>query len=731
VPDTPEVAGIDARFRRSRMHTVLGDLLERAIAVRAVVRIEDVQWLDDASREVFEAVLRRIDRLPWIVCTTRHPGSTPVGPARLAERHTLELSPLSADETALLAERAAGAAGFPEGWADTIAARAEGHPVFTIELAAAARTQGIDALPDSVEAAITARLDALSAADRVLVREASVVGFASTLPLLGAALGAPTADPARWRGLEALVRVDPDGTVLFRHTLLHRVAYDGLSFRRRRELHRAAGEAIETGAFAADERANLLSLHFHRAEDWERAWTYSVDAARRAHDLTAVVEAIEYYRRALDSARGVPTLDPAAHAGAAEALGDLLELAARYNEAGKAYATSRRLIGGRTALQARLVRKEGVLRERAGRYSQALTWYSRGLRPLATVGPDDGADAVAERARLTLAYAGVRYRQGRYRDTARLAERAVEDAEHADDLHSLGHATYLRSIAETSLGRRDAVLYGQRALALYEELGDHLGQANVLNNLGIAAYYDGRWTDALELYGRSRAARQRAGDSLGGAVAANNIGEVLSDQGRLDEAVALFATAQRAFEDADYPIGVGLALSNRGRAATRGGRPDDGLELLDTAVARLRGIRALPLAFEAETRRVECLLVLGRVADAEGAAADLLGRLRTHHGDEVLVVALLRAQGWLALSRGDRAAALTLGRDALGRAEALDARFEEALTLQLLAELDDTGAGDGSAESDGSPPPAERSRRIFASLGVHPAPAVPAVARQS
>ena len=40
------------------------------------------------------------------------------------------------------------------------------------------------------------------------------------------------------------------------------------------------------------------------------------------------------------------------------------------------------------------------------------------------------------------------------------------------------------------------------ALPIYEELGDLLGQANALNNLGVDAYYEGRWQEALETYER-------------------------------------------------------------------------------------------------------------------------------------------------------------------------------------------------------------------------------------
>ena len=46
----------------------------------------------------------------------------------------------------------------------------------------------------------------------------------------------------------------------------------------------------------------------------------------------------------------------------------------------------------------------------------------------------------------------------------------------------------------------DTATYAQRALDLYEEVGDLAGQADMANNLGIIAYYDGRWDDTLDWY---------------------------------------------------------------------------------------------------------------------------------------------------------------------------------------------------------------------------------------
>ena len=112
----------------------------------------------------------------------------------------------------------------------------------------------------------------------------------------------------------------------------------------------------------------------------------------------------------------------------------------------------------------------------------------------------------------------------------------VELAHEIGHLPGLAHGYFLLHIAHTATGHPDRAAFRGLALPIYEELGDLLGQAHVLNNLGIEAYYEGRWDEALDLYGRSKEARTRIGDVVNAALVANNIGEIHSDQGRLAEA---------------------------------------------------------------------------------------------------------------------------------------------------------------------------------------------------
>ena len=70
---------------------------------------------------------------------------------------------------------------------------------------------------------------------------------------------------------------------MFKHALTHDVAYESLLVQRRKQLHRTIGLAIEElYADRLAEHYETLAHHFHRAEDWPRAFEYLVKAADKA-----------------------------------------------------------------------------------------------------------------------------------------------------------------------------------------------------------------------------------------------------------------------------------------------------------------------------------------------------------------------------------------------------------------------------------------------------------------
>ena len=707
VPMTPETEQIEPAFRRERIFKTVEEFLLRVLVMPTLIVFEDTHWIDDASHSVLLHLVRSSAPRPWLVAITRRPQGLPFENGH----RLLELSALPGEDTARLALAAAGEVALSEELLGEVSERSGGNPLFVRELVAASRAAGGGAaLPETVETLITTRIDTLEPGDRFLLRNASVLGSRFELDLLADVLADELEDVGdldRWRRLGEFVAWEGTNELRFRHDLFRTVAYEGLSFRRRREIHGRVGTVLESRAeLGSVELAPLLSLHFLHAEDYERAWRYSVAVGQLAQHRFANVDAAELFQRALTAAEHLE-LPPLEVAHVAEALGDVCELAARYEEAGDAYRRARELAAD-GLVQSRLMRKEGILRERLGSYPEALDWYGRGLQAL----DDSAADSngLQGRVQLELATAGVKYRQGQFDEGIHWSSQAAEHAEQADDRAALGHAYFLLHLNHISLGEKDDE-HARLALPMLEEAGNLVLQSNVVNNLGIEAYYAGRWDEASELYRQSGALSERVGDVVNVARAQNNEGEIVSDQGKLEEAEELFLEARRVWRAARYPVGIALATSNLGRVAARTGRFDEALELLAEALTDFEALGSQAFGHETQARRAESFVLAGRFQEALEVAPTVL---EAAGENRILYPFLERLHGYALVQarRPDEARphferSLALGRE-------LEADYEVALTLEALGR---TRLGDPNAEAE--------SKAILERLGVVSTPRVP------
>ena len=678
VASTREVDELQPAFRRTRLHGALETLLQRLLPGPSALLLEDVHWMDEASSELLRHLAGHLASHPWFVCATRRPGpggfsaaeGTPPVPAV-----TMRLEPLAPEEAKALVRAAD--VGVDDEEAEAIAGRAGGNPLFLQELVAA-RAHADDAeedeLPETVEAVVASRIDRLSGADRALLRWASVLGQAFPGELVAAVVEdeAAAGDSDAWNRLAEFVERDPDvpGGFRFRHALIRDAAYAGLSFRRRAALHaRAAVEFERLGG----EQVEVLSLHYFYGERWADAWRTSIAAGERAQAKFANVDAAEFYARALEAARRLRDVPAGERARVWEARGDVCELAGLYAQAIEAYRNARR-----AAPSPRLLLKEGNIRERAGDYAGALRWYRRGLKAAGDAGE---RELVVD---LRVGYAGTRYRQGHFADAIRWARDAVDLGHELDYLPGLAHGYFLLHLAHTSIGHPDRAAFRGLALPIYEELGDLLGQAHVLNNLGIEAYYDGRWDEALELYGRSKAARSRIGDVVNVALVANNIGEIHSDQGRLDEARALFEESRDVAARAGGQLTAAVATLNLGRLAAREGRFDEAQTLVAEALVALEALDAHNFVLEAQARLAEVTAAAG--AAEEGLRLAEEGLVDASDVDTPLLVGAIlhRARGLALRAGGDEAEALRSFEASLEAARAVGADYELALALTAL-----------------------------------------------
>jgi class 3 adenylate cyclase/tetratricopeptide (TPR) repeat protein len=709
-PETAETKQLDDRFRRARLNDAVYELLARLLRQPTLLVFEDVHWADEATADLLGHLELQAADVPWLLCATRRDVETGFAPQEGSNTTTIRLQPLNPQSAAELVAAVTEDSPFPPHQIAALAERSGGNPLFLRELLGAARSAGIETLPDSVEGLIMARIDRLEPFDRNVLRRASVVGRRFAREYLSSVLDeVPPEDDPVWRRLSEFI-ANENGTLTFSHALIRDGAYEGLPYKLRRTLHAQVGDSI---AFACgetpDDQAELLSLHFFHAQRFTEAWRFSLVAADRANVIYANVEAAEFYGRALTAAHHVKNLAQAEIARVQEALGDVCTRMGAYEKAGAAFRAVRRTAKGDPIANARLLLKISTTQAPLHRYSQALASISRGLRALEDM---DTADAIGQRADLMAHYAWFLYDEGRYGEVIKWCNVAIREAERSGNRSALARAYRDLDLAYVGLGRPKDAIHSIKALELSEELGDLSSAAAVLNNLGMFAYLQGRWGEALEFLRRASETDKRTGDLVNVAFATNNIGELLSDQGRFNEAKALFMEALRVWQAAGHRRMVAAAKRFLARNASRAGEFDEALRLFGEARAGAEHVGARADVIEIDAKLAECYAFQGEASLALKMVEETLDHAESFAGASVWKPLLHRVRAYALIQQGELANAEEALLESLRQARAVDADYEVALTLRALSQLSVLqGGSDGSAYED-------ESAAIFERLGV-------------
>jgi tetratricopeptide (TPR) repeat protein len=250
--------------------------------------IEDLQWGDLPSLQLLGAALRRLDGCPLAVLATARPEIHDQVPGLWGERLPVEIVLGALPDAA--AQQLAHARLPGDVSASAVAEIlecAEGNPLFLEELCRAVRDRatstavparrGSPTLPPTLVAVIEARLEALGAAQRSVLRAASIFGPRFWRDGVVALLGdAAVADDA----LATLVERDlirrVGGAYNFRHPTVLEVAYASLTEEDRRLGHAVAGQWLVA---AGESDAIALAEHFDRGGEPSRAIEWYLRAA--------------------------------------------------------------------------------------------------------------------------------------------------------------------------------------------------------------------------------------------------------------------------------------------------------------------------------------------------------------------------------------------------------------------------------------------------------------------
>jgi DNA-binding CsgD family transcriptional regulator len=284
----------------------LGLLASAAEDAPLLVVLDDVQWIDEPTRQTLAFAIRRLDAdRVAVLAASRPDGLGPLGGARL---ETFELTRLGHDDAFALALRSAGGS-----LAEPVAARlldaAYGNPLALVELPRlldAEQLAGESPLPAelpvgaNIARSFAGTAAALPAESQLALVVAAVLG-SDDLIELGAALelldvGADALTPAELSGLLSVA-----GTrVTFRHPLVRSAVIESAAAADLRRVHSAVAASLPAGERRARHRAAAcagpdeavaadLEAAAHEARD-RRAAAAAVSLLERAAELSPSAE---------------------------------------------------------------------------------------------------------------------------------------------------------------------------------------------------------------------------------------------------------------------------------------------------------------------------------------------------------------------------------------------------------------------------------------------------------
>jgi class 3 adenylate cyclase/predicted ATPase len=288
---------------------------------------EDLHWSDPTTREGLDLLIDRVPTLRVLVVITFRPEFTPPWASR-SHVTLLSLNRLPLRHRAEMITHVTGGKILPKEIADQIIDRTDGIPLFIEELTKAVVESGVLmdtgegyrvtgpvaplAIPTTLHASLLARLDRL-APTREVAQTAAALGRTFSHELISAVATMPK--PRLDDTLAQLVTAElifqrgtpPDAEYTFKHALVQDAAYGTLLREPKRALHARIAEALESQfTEVVESQPELLARHWTEAGLIEKAAPLWGKAGQRSLDRSALLEAIEQIRRALDQMAALP-----------------------------------------------------------------------------------------------------------------------------------------------------------------------------------------------------------------------------------------------------------------------------------------------------------------------------------------------------------------------------------------------------------------------------------------
>jgi DNA-binding SARP family transcriptional activator len=610
----------------NRLFTAIGELLlELPKPPPLLLFIDNLQWADDASLQLFYFLARRSPPGKFLLISalrTEDLGDSPALQSLISDLqrqlllHLLvpPLSPRAITElTAQLWPSLPG--GYRPHICEMLIKATGGNPLFVSEilreLAHMIEVPSALPVPKSVGELVQRRLSALPDSSRQVLEAMAVLDAPATPAQAQQTSGRSedetisAIDMALRRGfLQTQAEAGP-AWYAFSHDIIREAVLGQLSHIRRQVLHRRAALALErAGATAA-----TLAYHWQMAGNVEKEGHYAALAGEQAAAIYANEEAVRYLERALQL-----IAEPKRRISVTCRLGEVWQLLGRQQEAVAMYRQALVLtesVADQRA-QARCQVALGRLMRLRGDYAGALTWLEMARAAYEALDDQQGL------AQTLGGMGAVYWSQLDYPRALTCFRKQLEIAHRLGDRRGIGAAVGSMGVVYTEQGDYAEALacYAQR-FQIDMKLNDRLSLAKTIGNMGILYADQGEYANALACCHCLLRMTLELGDRQNVCVAVGNMISIYAAQGKYALAERLSQQAIALGRALNIPLYLCEYLHVSTELLARKGRYAEACSLNDEAINMIAQIGRTDIQLPAHLLSFRLRLAMGEVSTAE------------------------------------------------------------------------------------------------------------------
>ena len=546
-----------------------------------VLILEDWQWVDQASESALKHLVSVTGTHPLMVVTI----SRPVYSSKWDNwsYHTpIVLKPLGSLHSKNIVKSAFGVEHLPEELLELIITRTGGNPFFIEEVChsliesgvikvheakQAILTQALEtlAIPDKVQAIISARFDRLDPDARETLRIASVVGRRFERQILEKTYRGKLLLSQVLKKLMALemirqTRVFPEAEYWFRQALTKEVVYNSLLLQRRKVLHGLVGKIIEEiYPNKIEEHVNLLQYHFSMAENWAKAVHYGRLSAEKALKLSQFHEAVTLFDHVLKWLLQIPEnrLRLETQIDILLQKERLCETLGQRDQQQKVIDKLISLVQPEKdpALLAEIYMRQGDLYTQLGNYDEAERVLNDAISSWHSL-----SDALGE-SRSLRSMGFLRWHQDRYKEAIKCNEEALAiDRQREDSMAIATDLTNLGAVWHNFGDPKRSLKCLEEALKIYETKQKPVKQAFTLYSIANVHLEQDILDRAIEQYQRAQEIFDQHHDRVMSSRAIAGIASIYKKQGKVQESLHLYKEVVKTTREIKYRQGLSHAL---------------------------------------------------------------------------------------------------------------------------------------------------------------------------